>query len=250
MPKHLNRRIFAMPEALNDLGSETGLSPQLCFQDMTNAFCGPVTAPASLPTCHSIIVAVADPDEKRDTRLVPTTQSQPVATKDIMWFPQTVKHIPDVYALLHAVLNCHVQTPIEPDSVLDRLAVQSRNTTTQQRAVLIQEAAALQKAYVSTVVQSVWTKQIGMPGGLGEPARISATLDRYYVFVVSAATGKIVCIDNISGVPVEVDNVLNGFDVDTTVITAGIADKIRSIVASKKEDNVQAVVVGLVSRNA
>lgn len=122
--------------------------------------------------------------------------------------------------------------------MLSRLEAESRHSTLQQRAILIQEAADLREAFVTAVANGIW----------GVPLVTTTHPDRYYVFVISAATGKIFCIDS-SEAPEEIATVIGSSGANATVLTDGVVGKIRSIIANRAGDG-EAVVVGLVSRTA
>lgn len=97
--------------------------------------------------------------EEEDEKLAASSQADPEGVgrekregEDVLWFKQTITNACGLYALLHAACNGAARKHIMPGSTLDEIVNVAGPLSSEKRAELIYDSAALESAHAAAAV--------------------------------------------------------------------------------------------------
>lgn len=138
------------PVVFSQLIRTLGVSPKLSFHDVYSLDEPALLALIPRPAVALIFIApTAVYHATRDAELERTELFDGTGDSPVLWFRQTIREACGLIGLLHAVCNGEAKQHIAPGSLLDELRTKAVPLRREDRAKLLYESEALERAHAS-----------------------------------------------------------------------------------------------------
>jgi ubiquitin carboxyl-terminal hydrolase L3 len=194
------------PEVMTSLLHTLGLSPHLSFHDVYSISDPDLLAFVPRPA-HALLLVFPVSKTYETFRAAEDASKPDYAgsgpAEEVLWYKQTIGNACGLIGLLHGVSNGRAREFVQPGSELDQFIKSAEPLAPRERATLIEESDALERAH-----------QAAAAGGDTAAPGAEDDVDLHYVcFVKSEASGKLWEMDGRRKGPIELGELEEGEDV-------------------------------------
>ncbi|KAI0346890.1 cysteine proteinase [Trametopsis cervina] len=177
------------PEVFNQLIYDLGVADTLAFCDVLSLDESDLLALVPRPV-HALLLVFPTSEDYETLRAgengAQTAYDGHGDSEDALWFKQTINNACGLYGILHAVANGKAKDHIVEGTLLARLLQQCIPCRPEDRALVLEDSAELEKVYTAAALQ----------GDTAPPDNAEDEVDFHYIcFARSNKSGKLYELD-------------------------------------------------------